>query len=42
MSPQTPSQTVHHRIAMLRADRGTPRPDLASALGVHYHTIAYL
>ena len=42
MSPQTPSETVHNRIAMLRAERGISRRELASALGVHYQTIGYL
>ena len=33
---------VHNRIAMLRAERGVSRRDLAGALGVHYQTIGYL
>jgi DNA-binding XRE family transcriptional regulator len=33
---------VHNRIAMLRAERGASRRDLAEALGVHYQTIGYL
>jgi DNA-binding XRE family transcriptional regulator len=33
---------VHNRIAMLRAERGVSRRDLAEALGVHYQTIGYL
>lgn len=33
---------VHNRIAMLRAERGISRRDLAEALGVHYQTIGYL
>jgi DNA-binding XRE family transcriptional regulator len=36
------SETVHHRIAMLRAERGISRRDLSEALGVHYQTIGYL
>ena len=36
------SETVHNRIAMLRAERGISRRDLAEALGVHYQTIGYL
>ena len=32
----------HNRIAMLRAERGTSRRELAEALGVHYQTIGYL
>ena len=33
---------IHNRIAMLRAERGTSRRELAEALGVHYQTIGYL
>lgn len=33
---------MHNRIAMLRAERGTSRRELADALGVHYQTIGYL
>ena len=36
------SETVHNRIAMLRAERKVSRKDLAEALGVHYQTIGYL
>lgn len=36
------SETVHNRIAMLRAEREVSRKDLAEALGVHYQTIGYL
>jgi DNA-binding XRE family transcriptional regulator len=35
-------EVVHNRIAMLRAERGVSRRDLAEALGVHYQTIGYL
>ena len=35
-------EVVHNRIAMLRAERGVSRRDLADALGVHYQTIGYL
>ena len=31
---------IHNRIAMLRAERGTSRRELAE--GVHYQTIGYL
>ncbi len=34
--------TVHNRIAVLRAERGTSRKELAEAVGVHYQTIGYL
>ena len=36
------SETVHNRIAMLRAERGISRRELSGALGVHYQTIGYL
>ena len=33
---------IHNRIAMLRAERGVSRRELAEALGVHYQTVGYL
>lgn len=36
------SDVVHNRIAMLRAERGVSRRELADALGVHYQTVGYL
>lgn len=33
---------IHSRIAVLRAERGLSRRDLAEATGVHYQTIGYL
>lgn len=36
------SETVHNRIAMLRAERKMSRRQLAEALGVHYQTVGYL
>ena len=36
------SDVVHNRIAMLRAERGISRRELADALGVHYQTVGYL
>ena len=36
------SEIVHNRIAMLRAERGISRRQLADALGVHYQTVGYL
>jgi putative transcriptional regulator len=36
------SESIYNRIAMLRAERGTSRRELADALGVHYQTIGYL
>jgi putative transcriptional regulator len=37
-----PSEIIHNRIAMLRAERGLSRRELAEALGVHYQTVGYL
>jgi len=36
------AETVHNRIAMLRAERSVSRRELANTLGVHYQTIGYL
>jgi DNA-binding XRE family transcriptional regulator len=36
------AEVIYNRIAMLRAERGISRRDLAEALGVHYQTIGYL
>lgn len=36
------SETVHNRIALLRAEQGVTRRELADALGVHYQTVGYL
>lgn len=36
------AEIVHNRIAMLRAERGISRRELADALRVHYQTIGYL
>lgn len=33
---------VYNRIAMLRAERGMSRRQLADAVGVHYQTVGYL
>jgi putative transcriptional regulator len=35
-------ETIHHRIPILRAERGMSRRELAEAVGVHYQTIGYL
>jgi putative transcriptional regulator len=35
-------ETTYNRIAMLRAERGISRRQLADALGVHYQTVGYL
>ena len=36
------TESVHNRIALLRAEQGVSRRDLATALGVHYQTVGYL
>ncbi|GAB3206576.1 helix-turn-helix transcriptional regulator [Marinactinospora thermotolerans] len=36
------SETIYNRIAVLRAERGVSRRQLAEALGVHYQTVGYL
>jgi putative transcriptional regulator len=36
------TEAVHNRIALLRAERGVTRRELADALGVHYQTVGYL
>lgn len=36
------SVDIHNRIAVLRAERGVSRKDLAAAVGVNYQTIGYL
>jgi putative transcriptional regulator len=35
-------EVIYNRIAMLRAERGISRRQLADALGVHYQTVGYL
>jgi len=34
--------TLYNRLAVLRAERGLSRKDLADALDVHYQTVGYL
>ena len=34
--------TIHNRVAVLRAERGMSRRELAEAVGVHYRTVGYL
>lgn len=36
------NETIHNRIAMLRAERGISRREFAEALGAHYQTVGYL
>jgi putative transcriptional regulator len=40
MAPR--NEFIHQRIAMLRAERGVSRRELADGVGVHYQTIGYL
>ena len=40
-SPPT-DEPIHNRLAVLRAERGLSRRDLAEAVDVHYQTIGYL
>lgn len=35
-------EAVFNRLAVLRADRGMSRRELADALGIHYQTMGYL
>jgi DNA-binding XRE family transcriptional regulator len=36
------NEGVFNRIALLRAEQGVSRRELADALGVHYQTVGYL
>lgn len=36
------TDAVHNRMALLRAEQGVTRRQLADALGVHYQTVGYL
>jgi putative transcriptional regulator len=36
------SEVIYNRIAVLRAERGISRRQLAEALDVHYQTVGYL
>ncbi|MFC4565091.1 helix-turn-helix transcriptional regulator [Nocardiopsis mangrovi] len=35
-------EQIYNRIAVLRAERGVSRRELAETLGVHYQTVGYL
>lgn len=41
-APRSDADTVHDRIAVLRAERGVSRRELADGVGVHVQTIGYL
>jgi DNA-binding XRE family transcriptional regulator len=40
--PKTDADRVYNRLAVLRAERGVSRRELADAIGVHPQTIGYL
>ena len=42
MSPRRSEPALHNRLAVLRAERGLSRLELADALDVNYQTIGYL
>lgn len=42
MPTPKPEPAIHNRLAVLRAERGISRQDLATVLGVNYQTIGYL
>jgi putative transcriptional regulator len=37
-----PATPIHNRIAVLRAERGLSRQDVADALDINYQTVGYL
>lgn len=41
-NPAEQPEVLHNRLAMLRAERGLSRRDLAQLVGVHYQTVGYL
>jgi len=41
-SGRNPTEPVHNRLPVLRAERNLSRQDLADAVGVHVQTIGYL
>jgi putative transcriptional regulator len=41
-SPERTEPILHNRLAVLRAERGLSRQDLADAVGANYQTIGYL
>jgi len=42
VSPRSRDEQVHSRVAMLRAERGLSRAELAEAVGIHYQTVGYI
>jgi putative transcriptional regulator len=42
LSPRKPEPRLYNRLAVLRAERGLSRQDLADSVDVNYQTIGYL
>lgn len=42
MSPRKPEPHLYNRLAVLRAERGLSRQELADSVDVNYQTIGYL
>jgi DNA-binding XRE family transcriptional regulator len=42
VSPRKPEPRLHNRLAVLRAERGLSRQELADAVDVNYQTVGYL
>jgi DNA-binding XRE family transcriptional regulator len=42
LSPRRPEPRLHNRLAVLRAERGLTRQELADAVNINYQTIGYL
>ena len=40
--PKQPERAIYNRLAVLRAERGLSRQELAEAIGVNYQTVGYL
>jgi putative transcriptional regulator len=42
LSPRRPEPRLHNRLAVLRAERGLSRQELADAVDINYQTVGYL
>jgi putative transcriptional regulator len=42
LSPRRPEPRLYNRLAVLRAERGLTRQELADAVNINYQTIGYL
>ncbi|HEY4634681.1 MAG TPA: helix-turn-helix transcriptional regulator [Candidatus Limnocylindrales bacterium] len=42
MKPRRSEPALHNRLAVLRAERGLSRQELADALGINYQTVGYI